>query len=599
MPRRKPATLERPSHYIEHVKALLTQKGDIPCARKGQLFEISSVCGGVAYGVLGCGHPFDAPLTFLTLLEPLDKLERLAVTAPPKTAAPPPTCDTPVVANHLPELEWQKIPLSPESVRVHDMTQDDVQVFGYYVFTRQLHDAYKGVANSRDKAAELELDPSYVPDQPEERTCVSNLLTELTKWLRPKKIKLSKVRAKSEDVCYKAAGETIENGQCFMYWTPEAGLTFDGAFTAAAPEECQRAQTRFVELKQTLTSTDWSKHLRNIFLEKWNGFPARQGGVVYWVAPNDQDDMKKLGALLAEVTGLGLVAAPCLAGPIAYSMIYYGAAEELAGLRKRKQADATLRATRQALIEKINRGRANAGIPTEVELDKLMASIQEEIEATPTGTPESNKPNEKKARKAKETKKSEKTEAPPAPAPAEAAAPPPPSATPTAEAPVATAQPEVAVPWEESGPTLPPAPGQTVAEAPAPAPAPAAPVEEAKVKRTIVLNGNGQPPEIKTTVEPTAPPAPAPAPAPETALPPPAPALPPPPPAQQPDATLVLGETAYPLKYEGAPAEGMHAYAVMAGEPQPDTAWAQIPGAQMGVYYCWLAGKLYTSQPLG
>lgn len=74
--------------------------------------------------------------------------------------------------------------------------------------------------------------------------------------------------------------------------------------------------------------------------------------------------------------------------------------------------------------------------------------------------------------------------------------------------------------------------------------------------------------------------------------------LPPPPPVEAPDATLAINGMALPLKYQGQPAEGMHAYKNLDAtmEPPADSAWELVPNTQ--VYYCWLGGVLYTSQPL-
>lgn len=421
-----------------------------PCAYKGQRFDITRVDGENISGVLGCGHVYTTTISAVALLEPLDKLSSREC------------CSREPIRKPKKRRKQER--------KVAEEQSNGIEVYGYFAFTREVGETYADASSAREAATKLELDPGvFVPPEPEERTVISDVIREASRGLKSQKMALNKVTAKSGEVRYDlvgpdpvdAAKRTVIGSIC---WHTEKGLSFPDM--SVDHPVAKKAMEAYHAVKEALTRKDWTNLVRTIFLERWNGFTARNGGVVYWVCPDNAEEVQNMIILLQEVTGLSIVVTPCLDAPTAYSILVAGVESEAEALDKRKMAPVLGRSTREALLAKAKQARDNTGIPESKPLKELLIKLQTTIDSLPTENPP--KKGKKKA-EPKPAVKSVKEEAS-APAPAPAPAP--------------EAAPAVAPPPPAAAPPPPPA-----LEAPALPPPPPEPEPARQPDATVVING--------------------------------------------------------------------------------------------------------------
>jgi hypothetical protein len=257
---------------------------------------------------------------------------------------------------------------------------------GFFVFTREISDRYIRSVDIPQIAETMGAPEWILPSPPDARTAISRVLRTFGQSLRSKKMDMRKVKAGTYAVEYALLGPDqpvdgvpkphglVERGR--IKWTAEAGLEFAGLIDAAIKQELQ---DNYKVACTLLGKDDWHQKLRQLYTGRWCGWSARQGGVVYWIAPGELPEVAMMRTLMLATSGVDMLSGPCLSAEIAQSIVELGLQTELASMTRRNLSAPNRIEALTALKQKVTDGCARAALTLTDQLGAMFAVIDEDI----------------------------------------------------------------------------------------------------------------------------------------------------------------------------------------------------------------------------
>ncbi len=283
-----------------------------------------------------------------------------------------------------------------------DVLPIPVKCYGYFAFLREVQTDIKGesvVLGTREEALivceSMGAAPSWiVPLCADDRTIVSRVLKTVGSRLRRRRMELRCAEARETFVRHDlleytasgvgSIGEMKRVGA--VIWETEHGFSFIDGLSIGHPV-CVDILTLFESLRGRLSREDWRDAVHSLgFIGRWDGFAAREGGVVYWICPSVRgmlDEIECTREILSRVAGLELVWMPCIDIAVASGTVVDGVTSELAWMNSQPMGPARGRALRLALIEKIGRICLSMHVVAGGPIALLIETLQQEIAALP------------------------------------------------------------------------------------------------------------------------------------------------------------------------------------------------------------------------
>ena len=173
---------------------------------------------------------------------------------------------------------------------------------GAFVFTRARGLQPRDPAELHPLAAQHNLPESIIPGYAGDRATIGRAITQTSSGLYKEGFLLRPIRRTSSEVIYgivreQRTEEKLDHDhEATVSWSNEP----DPAIITGDHAIAQRVAESYAVLRGKITSEDWAGTITQ-FLEQHDAARIRGDGRVYWVPPQRVDDVKQLGAFLAEV----------------------------------------------------------------------------------------------------------------------------------------------------------------------------------------------------------------------------------------------------------------------------------------------------------
>lgn len=180
---------------------------------------------------------------------------------------------------------------------------------GAFVFTRTRGLLPRDPAELEPIALAHGLDAGIIPAYPGDRVAITRAITHASRGLSREGFLLRPIRRSSTEIVYGIVQERTDESrqrldhdfEDVVSWSTEP----DPSIVTGDHDVAQRVRDAYQQLRGKIVADDWSSSI-TAYLESHDAARMRGDGRVYWVPPQRIDDIKKLGAFLAEV-GIDLI----------------------------------------------------------------------------------------------------------------------------------------------------------------------------------------------------------------------------------------------------------------------------------------------------
>jgi hypothetical protein len=180
---------------------------------------------------------------------------------------------------------------------------------GAFVFTRARGIDPHLPEDLHPLAARHRIDPAFIPEYAGDRTAIGRAISQASSGLHREGFLLRPIKRSANEVIYGVVREQRREDDRRLDHDFEATVAWsaepDPAVVVGDHPIAQRVADAFQGLRGKATADDWSSVITS-YLEAHDAARVRGDGRVYWCPPQRLDDIRRFGALLADV-GIDLV----------------------------------------------------------------------------------------------------------------------------------------------------------------------------------------------------------------------------------------------------------------------------------------------------